>query len=558
MLSLLLFFNAYNLGRLPLAESSLYLSPLPAVILLLQLAILRSRQSRKIAVVLTMFIVYFFSYGQVFDVAMDWGLLPFAVRQGILLTVWTLAFVLGVRAVIRTRSDLANLTRILNLVGAVLTVMPVGQIAWHGLNGGIVWNWSRPTENPVPVTGREGNPGPRPDIYYIILDRYGNEETLRQSYDHDNRGFLEFLRQKGFYVAGESHSNYLRTPTSLACSLSFEYLDHFTQDPGRQSADILAAYSRLQDYRVWRFLKARGYKFIHLGTRWEPTRRNPYADVNVNYWTPPQVIWALSQQTLLRPLGLALGIAPLDQRTLEHRRIPYQFARLAEIAADPAPTFTFAHFLIPHQPYNFEPDGSFVPEDVMRRRTRKENYRNQVLYVNGKVRETIERLLAASPTPPVILLQGDEGPIPIRYPREGHDYNWREATAEDFREKTGILNAYYLPGVSQEGLYPSISPVNSFRLIFNLYFRTDFPLLPDEYYAPTHDDRPYDFYSITDQIRPKSASKKQREENCGPDSPALTRDRRKARCARAGSGDGKRGFVPVGRERRRPRRVPQE
>ena len=47
-----------------------------------------------------------------------------------------------------------------------------------------------------------------------------------------------------------------------------------------------------------------------------------------------------------------------------------------------------------------------------------------------------------------------------------------------------ILNAYYLPGHSDIA-YPTISPVNTFRLIFNTYFGTDYELLPDtSYYSP--------------------------------------------------------------------------
>jgi len=52
-----------------------------------------------------------------------------------------------------------------------------------------------------------------------------------------------------------------------------------------------------------------------------------------------------------------------------------------------------------------------------------------------------------------------------------------------------ILNAYALPGVDPaQALYPSISPVNSFRVVLNRYFGTDLPLLEDRsYFAPNQD-----------------------------------------------------------------------
>ena len=51
-------------------------------------------------------------------------------------------------------------------------------------------------------------------------------------------------------------------------------------------------------------------------------------------------------------------------------------------------------------------------------------------------------------------------------------------------ENTGILNAYYLPRYCRSGLYPGITPVNSFRIVFNSCFSAEFDLLPDETYWP--------------------------------------------------------------------------
>ena len=45
-----------------------------------------------------------------------------------------------------------------------------------------------------------------------------------------------------------------------------------------------------------------------------------------------------------------------------------------------------------------------------------------------------------------------------------------------------ILNAYYLPDIDIGILYPHITPVNSFRVVFNQYFGTDFELLKDKNY----------------------------------------------------------------------------
>jgi hypothetical protein len=67
----------------------------------------------------------------------------------------------------------------------------------------------------------------------------------------------------------------------------------------------------------------------------------------------------------------------------------------------------------------------------------------------------------------VIILQGDHG------------------IGDVMKNKMSILNAYYLPGGGDEGLYPTISPVNTFRVVFNEYFGEQYGLLEDKSFYST-------------------------------------------------------------------------
>jgi hypothetical protein len=71
-------------------------------------------------------------------------------------------------------------------------------------------------------------------------------------------------------------------------------------------------------------------------------------------------------------------------------------------------------------------------------------------------------------------------------------------------ERYSILNAYYFPDGNYGALYNSITPVNSFRVVFNQYFGTDLELLEDKNYYATW-SRPYVFSDVTDQARSCSA-----------------------------------------------------
>ena len=121
-----------------------------------------------------------------------------------------------------------------------------------------------------------------------------------------------------------------------------------------------------------------------------------------------------------------------------------------------------------------------------------DGYRDQLNFVNTMAVRTLTEILESSSVPPIIVLQADHGP--------GARLRWESVEETDLRERMSILNAYYLPGVDPGELYPSITPVNSFRLIFNLYFGTGYRLLEDENFfsSPT---RPYDLLKVTDQVQ---------------------------------------------------------
>ena len=68
--------------------------------------------------------------------------------------------------------------------------------------------------------------------------------------------------------------------------------------------------------------------------------------------------------------------------------------------------------------------------------------------------------------------------------------------ATDLKERMSILNAYYFPDLKDNPLYPEITPVNTFRVLFNEYFGANYPLLPDRNFFSII-NRPYHFFEVT-------------------------------------------------------------
>jgi len=97
------------------------------------------------------------------------------------------------------------------------------------------------------------------------------------------------------------------------------------------------------------------------------------------------------------------------------------------------------------------------------------------MFVNGEIEALIDTILSKSRVPPIIILQGDTG---LDFSLGTTAYN--------------ILNAYFFPDGNYGLLYESITPVNSFRVVLNTYFGTDYKLLEDVSYATSY-RRPFQF-----------------------------------------------------------------
>ena len=77
--------------------------------------------------------------------------------------------------------------------------------------------------------------------------------------------------------------------------------------------------------------------------------------------------------------------------------------------------------------------------------------------------------------------------------------NWKLDVRLLFQTSDDVIIFCYYNGVLKaEEIFSSVlTPVNTFRLIFNHYFGTDLELLKDESYFSTW-DRPYEFVRFTD------------------------------------------------------------
>jgi hypothetical protein len=483
---------AYNAQELPL---SVILVPLVVALAVTSVLLLSTwlicRSINKAGIIASLFLVLLLSTGYLFDLRKWLGASGPYIAGSMLLAIWVLLFPYLMYLVVRTGKTLRNPTIILNVATVVMVVVSLFTIGASEFRRSMSEQECAASDATVDLQVPEGQK--LPDIYYIILDRYAGAATLAENYGFDNSDFISYLASGGFYVASESSANYVRTSESLASSLNMEYIDYMDE----KSNDLLPMSERIEDNALQRSLKAAGYQFINVGSWWGPTRQNENAD----YCTrTSEFEESLLTMTMPYHVSAAAGLVD-DARMRQWKRTQFEFDKLAEIPNMEEPTFTFAHILSPHVPYVFDSDGSFLLPEQANTRSDMENYCNQLVATNNMVRTLVDGLLTGSEVAPIIILQADEGPYPERYDANYRSFNWGKATDAEIRQKFEILNAYYLPGVDSSVLYPTITPVNSFRLVFDLYFGTGLGLLPDKSYAYVDYSHPYQFLDVTDKVR---------------------------------------------------------
>ena len=170
-------------------------------------------------------------------------------------------------------------------------------------------------------------------------------------------------------------------------------------------------------------------------------------------------------------------VAPLAGSEVDRGIVRYTLSELPVVTQLRSPKFVFAHILLPHPPYVFGPNGEEqkLPANASYA-DRLKGYRDQVLFANKSILPVIDSILAESKGKAIIVLEGDHGIV--------------EYTDGAVHMKN--LEAYYFPDHNYSDLYPSITPVNSFRVILSDYFGQDYPLLKDQsYFASTSQDKTF-------------------------------------------------------------------
>ena len=241
---------------------------------------------------------------------------------------------------------------------------------------------------------------------------------------------------------------------SFAATLGMRSLGTIAQQQGRTSNDLGPLYDLIQNNAVGAFLKAHGYRYIHVGSWFDPTQSIRIADQNLFLGTTSNFAAVLDDTTFGPTLNQLIGLPVIPQDDAIHRTTrSYQFEALADLARAAGSQVRHGGHPAAAPPVRVQRGRQSYPTTQQQAsRTETQKTEEQLDYANAQLRKLVTQLLSVPPDrQPIIVLAVDEGPYPDAYAADENNFNWSTATPDQLETKFGILYAMYLPGEAPAG-----------------------------------------------------------------------------------------------------------
>jgi hypothetical protein len=482
----------------------------PLIVALILVGILfyilkRKFKDEQRAALVTTLVLFWFFFGHIHRFLSERS--PFwSTPVGTLLAfgLWTIPLVmLGSKWTWDRITNREFITNFFNITSMIVVLLPI-YITGKSVVETIYWSSvfkEQQSEEPQYALSMQSS---QPDVYLLILDAYGREDFLRETYGFDNHEFIDDLKDKRFYVADQSSPNYPLTWLSLTSLLNYSYVDQYT-DALKDSKAHGPVYDLLHHSEIRGKLHDVGYEFVALPSATLFTQMRDadvYYKMNLGDLNEFEGLLLSSTVANIAIDALDLNI-PVPSYDLHRRYLRYTLDTLKTVPELKGPKFVFAHFMAPHPPFVFDENGKPIASDMPynmgdafsgfsgSRQDYMTGYIHEVQFMNREIMDVIDTILARSEQPPIIIIQGDHGP--------GIYYSHYGLNTTCLKERYSILNAYYFPDQNYGALYPTITPVNSFRVVLNQYFGTDLPLLDDRSYY-SKGGTPFIYQDVTDRV----------------------------------------------------------
>jgi len=366
----------------------------------------------------------------------------------------------------------------LNLLFGILVLIEGVTIVYKTATGKQAENNYASTQTPV-LNALPPQADQAPDIFFIVFDEYTSSLALKQYFRYDNSALDSSLLANHFFLAGKAQSNYNSTPLSIGSCFNMQYFNPSLEGDQVTTKKILQALYSLKKSQLPRLLSHKGYDIYNFGLcdleHYPVYTSRTFA----RYETLPlyqETLWGRIERDIwwntykfgipfLRKLRNN-QFAGEGKNAIAINRTNFT-ATLAELKKQSSrPKFVFTHIMMPHAPFYLDENGQPYNSFSMAANAYDTAlYLKQLAYSNKWIDSLAKAASQPFSRPRVVIIEGDHG--------------FRDPAMAVREKQFRNLNAYYFSDKDYNALYDSISPINTFPVIFNKYFQTKLPLRKD-------------------------------------------------------------------------------
>jgi hypothetical protein len=429
------------------------------------------RNSVKSGIFTISFLVIFFFFGSAYDFIQRIHLPGFLLSYKFLVSL-ILVFMVVLAIILKRKAPPLKAHQFFLLLFSVLLLMELGICFFYLL--------SNRQNDPAARNSRlslqlKADPN-QPDIFFIVFDEYTSSRALKKYFRFDNSALDSSLEKKGFYISYGSKSNYSSTVMSMASTLNMQYFNKPMENTDNDARSLLEGALSIRRSFLPELLEERGYEIINYGLfdvgKHKASGPRPFLDFEASALTL-ETLWGRIRRDILWNLVVRMpGYSPKKPGDKDYiERNQSNFHQFVTELNKPSsnPRLVLSHLLLPRRPAYVDRNGNarITSQEDFSDENHDSLYLEQLIYANKLIDSIASAAVKERQRPLVLIIEGDHG---NRYASWGID----------IREKHFMnLNTYYFSDRDYSGLYDSISPVNSFRVVLNKYFHAGMPLLKD-------------------------------------------------------------------------------
>ena len=294
-----------------------------------------------------------------------------------------------------------------------------------------------------------------PNFYFILFDEYSTIPFMQKYFNYDNSALLGKLEALGFNNSQTGHNDCIMTAVVTANLFQLDYLGK--QDVTRSEE----LFKMRSDNPVFDQFRTAGYDIVcPAGATFYGLEDALGKKTKASTITGEDINAILLLNTVAYPfvsryrLGEAQTI--LDQMNYLKENIPEPNSG----------HFILAHINCPHEPFYFDREGN-INKVISNSWSDLDQYSQQYQFISSELTEIAERIVSHDPNA-IIWILSDHGA------RAASDPNtFGIFTLEDM---TNYFSALYYQGQTFD--IEGLSGVNTFRILLNKLFGTDYAMIP--------------------------------------------------------------------------------